>query len=77
MRTIINWLWEHLDKVAHFLVNYAVVVTFVLFNQGLIGIGVAAALSIGKEMIDSKLSAGDVLADILGILAAALLWVCL
>ena len=68
------------DKCFHFIANLLmVVVATLLFAEGwgtLIGIGLAAGLSVGKELYDEKYGTGwswaDLMADALGIVAGAI-----
>lgn len=78
-----NILAKHIDKLVHFLVCYAIVLTGDRFNALWFGILAALFLSVGKEVLDWQsygkkmgwkaflsLSAGDLVADVVGIVVA-------
>jgi hypothetical protein len=66
------------DKVGHFVGSYAISLsTSVYMNEKvdapeLVGIGLAMAVGLGKELTDDKFSCGDLGADFLGALTGAI-----
>ena len=82
-----SWLTANIDKLVHFLVCYAIVLTGDRFNALWFGILAALFLSVGKEVLDWQsygkkigwkaflsLSAGDLVADVAGIVVAMGVW---
>ena len=74
MKKLMNILSKNVDKVLHFLVNYAVTTSFIAYGYWLAGVVLSAVLSIAKELLDQYLYKGfsweDILADAVGIACA-------
>lgn len=74
MKRLMNILSKNVDKVLHFLVTYAVTVSFIAYGYWLAGVVLSVILSIAKELLDQYLykgfSWGDILADAAGIAGA-------
>ena len=81
IRNIFNIKGVQSDKVLHFLVSFVIAFPLMAVNIYL-AIGVTLAIGLYKEFTDSHKegnywSWGDLLADILGILIAIILWLVL
>ena len=68
------------DKDLHFTVNFLMVIVLAFLFNFLFAIGFALIVSIGKELVDKYIrkthfSMGDLVADILGIAVACLVYV--
>ena len=74
MKRLMNILSKNVDKVLHFLVTYAVTMSFIAYGYWLVGIVLSVVLSIAKELLDQYLYKGfswrDILADVIGIACA-------
>ena len=74
MQKLMNILSKNVDKVLHFLVNYAVTMSFIAYGYWLAGVVLSAILSIAKELLDQYVYKGfswrDILADVAGIACA-------
>ena len=74
MKKLINILSKNVDKVLHFLVTYAVTMSFIAYGYWLAGVVLSLILSVAKELLDQYLykgfSWGDILADVVGIACA-------
>ena len=69
MKKLIEWLKKHIDKVAHFGVNFVIALS--AFWSWQFAVGACIGASLGKEYGDSKASGnywswGDIIADMLG-----------
>lgn len=69
---------RHIDKVAHIAITYSVVYTLAHHANIAIAIGMGIIIGTSKELIDKwlggKVSIGDLLADVLGILSAYIIF---
>ena len=69
-----NILSKNVDKVLHFLVTYAVTMSFIAYGYWFAGVVLSLILSVAKELLDQYLykgfSWGDILADVAGIACA-------
>lgn len=74
MKKLINILSKNVDKTLHFLVTYAVTMSFIAYGYWLAGVVLSLILSVAKELLDQYLykgfSWGDILADVAGIACA-------
>ena len=74
MKKLINILSKNVDKALHFLVTYAVTMSFIAYGYWLAGVVLSLILSVAKELLDQYLykgfSWGDILADVAGIACA-------
>ena len=74
MKKLMNILSKYVDKVLHFLVTYAVTMSFIAYGYWLAGVVLSLILSVAKELLDQYLykgfSWGDILADVAGIACA-------
>ena len=74
MQKLMNILSKNVDKVLHFLVTYAVTMSFIAYGYWLAGVVLSLILSVAKELLDQYLykgfSWGDILADAAGIACA-------
>lgn len=58
MKRLMNILSKNVDKVLHFLVAYAVTVSFIAYGYWLAGVVLSVILSIAKELLDQYLYKG-------------------
>ena len=74
MKKLMNILSKNVDKALHFLVTYAVTMSFIAYGYWLAGVVLSLILSVAKELLDQYLykgfSWGDILADVAGIACA-------
>ena len=74
MKKLINILSKNVDKALHFLVTYAVTMSFIAYGYWLAGVVLSLILSVAKELLDQYLYKGfswrDILADVAGIACA-------
>ena len=70
---------KHIDKVAHFAIWYGLTITISLLWKIEAGVGIAVIVGVGKEFWDryrhGKFSVPDIVADILGVGLAYLIFV--
>lgn len=74
MKKLMNILSKYVDKALHFLVTYAVTMSFIAYGYWFAGVVLSLILSVAKELLDQYLykgfSWGDILADVAGIACA-------
>lgn len=72
-----NYIQRHVDKVAHYLVTYAIVVTGGLYGLFIVPVALSVVLMVGKEIWDKarggEFSWSDLFAGFLGLLVAEIL----
>ena len=70
---------EHIDKIVHFIVCYALVLTLALWLPIEASVGITVIIGVAKEFWDryrnGVFSVADIVADILGIALAYLIYI--